>query len=181
MAQESFPEMIERLESNRDKAVPEKTIETDTRSKRLDLSLIPNRFYEEAEGFKRECERDFRMRTHYNCACLASSFFERRIEAGPDEHPSVLKMDVEGMCIEATQAAGAKYENCLQDVLGMPDDQDPDAYCTCIANTYATLFETYQLKPTSRNTVRIKTQATIMCRDPVVARRLFPATLRNLR
>ncbi len=138
-----------------------------------DLDDVPDEYIEEAISYNEYCHSTSISR-HQNCECLAARYLDKRIEMGPEVDESSIMLAIEGKCPDATEAAGHHYNQCIANGPIMPGEIPLEEFCECFANTYAKLFELYKLKPNSRTFVHVQTQAMVTCRDPQLAKKLYP-------
>ncbi len=138
-----------------------------------DLDDVPDEYIEEAINYNKYCHSTSLSR-HQNCECLAARYLDKRIEIGPEADRSSIMLAIEGKCPDATEAAGHHYNRCISNATIMPPKIPIEEFCECFANTYAKLFERYELKPNSRTFVSLQTQAMVTCRNPEMAKKLYP-------
>jgi hypothetical protein len=137
-----------------------------TNTPRNNYADIPDEYIEEAIAFGESCKTDENLRQYHDCECLAVKYLDERIKRGPRAHSSSLMLAIEEQCPDATEAAGIRYEQCIQNELNMPQDIPIESFCTCYANTFAELFEAGKYEPGSDTTIRLQTTAMIECNNP---------------
>lgn len=130
----------------------------------------PESYIREAEKFRAYCEGRPTMNDHYNCECLSYEYLKVRDQVGPRVHGTSIISRIDGLCLDATGAAGTMFTQCLGiDAASIPDDLDSPMvnYCKCFANAYAKLYTDYKMPPSSESSIRFLTMAKTSCRDPV--------------
>lgn len=141
--------------------------------KTLAFEDIPDEYFLEAENYANQCKGDQNYRQYYNCECLGNAYLARRIER-PDADPGQISLDLSATCLDATEAAGYEFEQCLGTGSLLPQDQSAENYCTCFANTYAKSFEDANAALSSKLIVELKAQAHVTCSDPALAQKYSP-------
>jgi hypothetical protein len=138
---------------------------------------VPDEYLQEAEKVYQNCSASSKLNFYYNCECMGVSYLDKRIAAGPMQTPSAIMLSLSRECQDATNAAGYQYTQCLQSANLAPDKPDSmslEKYCTCVANTYAKLFETLKMQPNSKTFTELQTRASLMCSNPALARKMYP-------
>ncbi|MCB1531898.1 MAG: hypothetical protein KDJ35_03410 [Alphaproteobacteria bacterium] len=135
---------------------------------------IPDEYFDEAIGFLEQCQAKPQLQSHYDCECLSSSLLDLRIKTGPDVNTSSLLLQLDGKCKSAVNLAGAEYEQCMTSYYAQPKGVPAEKYCSCFANTYAKMFERSPAKPSAKLSVALHQRASLACRDPELARKLYP-------
>lgn len=167
-AQETLDDLVEAIDNPEGELIePEENILETPPSFEEQLKDIPDEYLAEAENFKNQCREMAHMRQHYDCRCLAVKYLDKRIEVGPDVKGGIIAFEIAGECQDATEAAGIQYQRCMSSPTLMPQNVDLEAYCTCLGNTYARLYERYAKRPSSKVYVNIQAQAINMCRTSV--------------
>ncbi len=137
---------------------------------------IPDEFIVEARQFYDMCSTTANMFQYYDCKCLATKFLDKRIEMGPVPRTDSITIAIERECPDASEAAGYEYGQCLGKASLLSHGNIPiEDYCTCFANTYARLYENMSAGPSSTTFINLQAQAHTMCRDPKLAKQLYPA------
>lgn len=139
-----------------------------------EYSQLPDEYLDETEDFYKHCSTTSEMKNYYNCECLAVKFLDQRVARGPNPSRESITLSIQRECADASQAAGYYYQNCMNQSVLMPPEIPAEEYCTCFANTYAKLYERYSPGPSSKAFVQLQTQAYVTCRDPELAKRLYP-------
>lgn len=166
LAQESVQDILNERE------VPEK--EKSERISEDDLTEIPDEYFDEAYAFYDRCVGSAHMNANYDCECLSVKLLDTRIERGPKANRGSILQGLEGECKNVINTAGRQYDQCLKTTSGMPKRIEPKKYCECFANTYANIYEKTKGKPSPKLTIAIHKRAAMSCRDPLLARRLYP-------
>ena len=139
-----------------------------------DLSNVPDEYIEEALAYHDYCESRTNLSHYQDCECLAARYLDQRIEMGPKAERSAIMMAIEGKCPDATEAAGYHYNNCMSNGPLMPQGIPLEDFCECFASTYAKLYEALPKKANPSTFVHLQTQAMVTCRDPQLAKKLYP-------
>lgn len=145
----------------------------------LDMSKVPEAYLEEALAFNDKCAADPDMQKYYDCECLSFAFLNERVKQGKIPSGDSIFLRIQRQCRDATMVSGETYQECLNTAAQMEPGTDPEAYCTCVANTYVSLLD--QIRPgiDSRNIVRYKVQSRVICQDPARARQIYPQMPRS--
>lgn len=143
------------------------------RPEAYDLKNVPDEYIEEALNFYDHCEATPKLNQHHDCQCLSAVYLDKRIEYGPDVGQTSIIMDIEEKCPDATNAAGMRYQECLNNQMLTSKTMPIEEYCTCYANEYARTYERYAPEPNSQTFIAIETQAMITCQNPELGRRLY--------
>lgn len=136
---------------------------------------IPDVYIKEAMAFHSKCMNSHQKRAYYDCRCLAVQYLDERVKRGPDADSQEIVMSIGSGCEDGTGATGQMYTECITNGAMVPPETDMDTYCECLASTYGQLYETSKLAMNSRTYVRLKTQAKVMCTNPELARKYYPA------
>lgn len=178
VAQETIRNLLEDLEASpaSPEALPKEEGQgtAPQKTRQFDLKDIPDEVLEEAETFMNYCRNTSHMMEHYDCRCLAVSYLDKRMELGPEADRSVIIFSISRECPDAAGAAGMHFQRCMRTPSLMPEGINLEEFCTCMANTYADLYGRYKTGPGSNAFVNIQSQAMTMCRNPELARRLYP-------
>lgn len=134
---------------------------------------VPDEYLAEADAFHAECATTAKMNHYYDCECLTVKYLDERIKRGKTAADSSIMQAIQEQCADATEAAGYLYNQCLGDPM-IPAEIPAEEFCTCYANTYATLYERYGAEPNSQTFVEVQTEAMVTCRNPNLAKRLYP-------
>lgn len=140
----------------------------------LDMSKVPTEFLEEALAFNDKCAADADLSKYYDCQCLSFAYLNERVAQGKVPPESSIFLAIQSECRDSTMASGEAYQDCLNGANLMKPGTDPEAYCTCVANTYVRLLDKRKPGIDSRSIVRYTTQARKICDDPAAARRIYP-------
>ena len=130
------------------------------------LPQIPYVYVQEAEDVRVQCEGTFNDSRFYDCECMAATFLQDRMLAGPEESRDSLLREVRRKtdCRDAMGAAGSEFSACLSSRSMLPDTVKPGAYCECYANAFATTFEKGRFLVSPRALSRLKLHAHTQCR-----------------
>lgn len=126
---------------------------------------IPEEYWIEAENFKAYCDKDYRLKTNYDCECFAMKFLDARIDFGPYVTRSQIMMEIGNSCISAVNIAGESYTECMAAPTLVPGRHDPEEFCSCVANAYAKLYDRAGVSFTSKTRVALKSRAMASCTD----------------
>lgn len=141
---------------------------------------LPEEYIIEAQQYYALCEGTASLYLYYNCKCLGSKYLDKRIQLGPDATNTAITLDISGECADASLAAGYEYEQCINNAVMMPHDIPLEEYCSCYANTFAKLYERGNYTgPGARVITHFQTQAYITCKNPDMAARLFPNSVKK--
>lgn len=132
---------------------------------------VPDEFFIEADAYSAECEGNFQMRQYYNCECMGFEFLSARIKS-PEASSSSVALSINRKCIDATEAAGIEYNQCLGNAPLLPANVQVEPYCECYARTYAKMIEDIGGAPGSDGYVEFASRASIACSNPDMARQL---------
>ena len=132
---------------------------------------IPQAYIDEAQAVQESCLDTPHQRQYYDCECRGARFLDQRLKLGDGIDQSALLLFMQNECKDATFAAGQVYEDCKSSI--PPAGQDHEDYCTCLASTYARLYEGDKRPPDSKTFVALGTRAATLCRDPALARKLY--------
>lgn len=146
-----------------------------------DLPEIPEAYIREAQFFYSKCEVNPSFFRYYDCNCLAKKYLNRRIDVGPRPDESAIIIAIDDECTDATMAAGAEYQKCLNDATSVPQGHEIEDFCECYANTYVKLFETYHAKPGSATFASLQAQARVGCTNPAAAKELYNLNVKDYR
>jgi hypothetical protein len=138
-----------------------RTDETDMKDR---MSEIPTEYLEEAEAFNTRCQTIHAYATHHDCDCLSTKYLDERIKQGKFVHASLLELEISKSCINKDTAAGYSYKTCMSQSVSFPLGQDPENYCECVANTYASLFAASGASYSSKSRTQFQVKAAIQCR-----------------
>lgn len=141
----------------------EDTIEEDVVTDEYDV--LPDAVIKEAQIFQMYCERRHNLNRYHNCECWAGAFLEERINLGPEALRNTILSNIKGECIDATEAAGQQFNTCMGNVLLLPSGADPETYCTCFSNSFATIFESVKPSVSPANLIKVETAAHTQCRN----------------
>lgn len=139
-----------------------------------DLAEIPDAYFAEAQAYNQQCLGTPHLNNYYDCDCMAARLLDQRIERGPKVNQSSILLRLEGKCKNATNIAGAEYSKCMTSYFRLPKDIPAEEYCSCFSNTYAKIFKLTNAKPSSKLGSAIHKRSSIYCRDPELAKRLYP-------
>ncbi len=138
------------------------------------MAKVPDEYLAEATAYNDECEANYDMTQYYDCQCLSYEYLKERVKEGKYVDKSEITLAIARKCRDASLASGPVYVNCLKTANTMEPGTDPEKYCTCVANSYSKLMEREAPTISSRSMIRLKTQATVSCRNPALAKRLYP-------
>ncbi len=156
----------------------EESAQTTTTPEKTDsLSDIPDEYIEEAMGFNEECKTTPHLSQYYNCDCLSSRYLDMRIERKDKISGSSIRLNIENQCKSAVNTAGVRYGECMSSIAMLPNDIEAEPYCECFANTFATLYGMSKRKPGPQLNIAIHERASISCRDPQLAKKLYPSSV----
>ncbi len=124
---------------------------------------IPDSYMAEASAVLKQCTENSAYNKFYNCDCLAAHMLDERIKQGPDANHTNLLINVQTKCKDGTNAAGIEYSNCLGKGALLPPDVEPEAFCSCYANTYAKIFEASRGAATSLQLIKMQSAARKRC------------------
>ena len=99
---------------------------------------IPEAYIKEAEVIHGICK--YSMAKMYDCECIAARFLDKRIAVGADIARTIIMMDIDDQCIDATGSIGDYYERCLDMPLLLPKGAAPEPFCKCYANAVTRIF-----------------------------------------
>lgn len=141
--------------------------------KKSDMSNIPDDYIIEASKFGETCRNDFKMPLYFNCQCLAVKYLDHRIELGPEAHSSAVRNLLGKDCKDGTGIAGQMYKKCLYNISTAPKHLDPETFCSCYSNTFASYFESLPGAMNPRMKVSLMSRARLKCQDPEAARKIY--------
>lgn len=149
-------------------------VPADQQTSNIPLEEIPDEYIDESLAFFDHCSGDHKLTKYYNCECLAAAYLDERIAKGPSVPASGIELAIGDKCRDTIGAAGPAYNDCLKKANRFPPGTDPEVYCECVANTYVKLMDRAAPDINSRSMVHYQTQSYVACRDPDLARKLFP-------
>lgn len=144
------------------------------KSSDIDLSELPDSYFEEAEAYKIHCSSSQHLSTSYDCECLALALFNERVRRGPEASQDSILLSLNGSCKNAVNTAGRQYQNCIQSPSMVPDGKDREEFCSCFSNTFAKIYSESRASPSSRLHIAIHKRAAMGCKNPAIAKRLYP-------
>ncbi len=137
---------------------------------------ILDSFIEEANQYQRQCDENPQYNLYYSCECLAERYLKIRLSM-PNKQQTEIVYEVNNLgneCIDASGIAGMQYQQCAKSGPLLPGDMAADKYCQCYGNTYGKLIEQFRGRLSSKSMVELQTEAYVTCRDPELAKRLYP-------
>ena len=139
-----------------------------------DLSDIPDAYFAEAKAYNDQCRGTPHLNNYYDCDCMAARLLDQRIQRGPDVNQSSILLKLGGKCKNAANMAGSEYSKCMTSYFNLPKNIPAEEYCSCFANTYAKIFELSNAKPSAKLSMAIHKRASLSCKNPELAKRLYP-------
>lgn len=130
-----------------------------------EYDVLPDAVIKEAQIFEMYCKRRANLNRYHDCECWAATFLEERINLGPEATRNVILNNIQGQCIDATEAAGQQFNTCMGNVLLLPSGADPETYCTCFSNSFARIFESAKPSISPANLIKVETAAHTQCRN----------------
>jgi hypothetical protein len=130
----------------------------------LDLSTLTDEQVAEMQSFYNDCAGDYHMSKGYDCECLSAKYMEERLEVGDYINRDEIMLKVQGTCLNAADAAGSTYEECMnaRPVPFMKGTQEE--FCTCYASNFGRMYgEAEGLN--ARAGTALKSRAQVMCMD----------------
>lgn len=141
--------------------------------KKSDMSDLPDDYIIEASKFSETCRNDKKMPLYYNCECLAVEYLDHRKDLGPDASKEAVKNRLGDHCKDGTGIAGQLYEKCLYDYATAPKHVDPEEFCSCYGNTFASLFEKSRGALYPQIEISFLSKARLKCSNPEAARKIY--------
>ena len=136
---------------------------------------IPEAYIQEAGDYYKRCAATANMYQYYDCKCLATKYLDIRMKTSADYPRDMILASLQKECFDASEAAGYEYEQCIAHKNLMPAGNIPiEDYCTCMATTYAKLFENSGISASSNTFVHLRAEAITMCQNPELEQQLYP-------
>lgn len=181
------PNLLEQLEQAKPAApsspVMQPALPTDPSLKKAEklpyksYDEIPEEAIIEALKVADECKADQLLSTYYDCDCRGMRFLEKRLIRGPNASQQAVEMDIGAECPNLPAIAGASYQTCIgRGISYFPARHDPEAYCSCLGNAYAKLYEQSGRSINMRLMIKMETIAALSCtnQEPGVPRLVAP-------
>lgn len=137
--------------------------EREDNSEKMDLSDIPKEYFDEMAAFHEQCLGDAQMNTFFECDCLATKYFDKRVELGPLPNESEILLELTNVCRNDAAIAGSSYGRCMMMGSNIPADQEPENYCRCFGNAMAMMVREVPAANLGRVRVMLNASARQIC------------------